>query len=108
MLVFRTDYALLVQQVEFGSYEPTVTGSNPVRSIFLCFRNLNTNILYITIPVYLQCVLLANPPLPPRHPPAAVNALLVVLLLPVVTAAVAVVAAVVPSKAADEARPSLL
>jgi hypothetical protein len=72
--------------------------------------------LYITITVYLQCVLvlLANPPLPlpppPRHPPAAVNALLVELLsqLPVVAAAVAVVAAVVPSKAVDEARPSLL
>jgi hypothetical protein len=34
-LVFHTYYALLVQSVEFGSYEPTVTGSNPVRSIFL-------------------------------------------------------------------------
>ncbi len=37
VLVFRTGYALLVQSVEFGSYVPTVTGSNPVRSIFLCF-----------------------------------------------------------------------
>lgn len=26
-------FAPLVQSVEFGSYEPTVTGSNPVRSI---------------------------------------------------------------------------
>ena len=66
-------------------------------------------ILYITITVYLQCVLVLLPPAnPPRRPPGAVNALLVVLLLLVATVVAAVVAAVVPSKAVDEVRQFLL
>ena len=34
--------ALLVQLVEYGSYEPRVTGSSPVRSIIL-FLMFSTN-----------------------------------------------------------------
>ena len=42
-------YALLVQSVEFGSYEPTVTGSSPVRSIFTFISVYKIKILILYI-----------------------------------------------------------
>ena len=64
--------------------------------------------MYITVTVYLQCVLLLLVNVRRHHD--AVNVPLAVLLpvVSVVVAAVVVVAAAVPSKAVDEVKPFLL